>query len=65
MASIVVKIVKKGDADQIDEAKGVLEGAGFTVEYESSAESLGVDASALNGDKDKYSDATIIVGRKD
>lgn len=64
MASIVVKIVKKDDADQIDEAKGVLEGAGFTVEYESSAASMGVDATGHDGDNDRYNDAVIIVGRK-
>jgi hypothetical protein len=62
MASIVVKIVRNEIA-QIEHAKGVLEGAGFTIEYENSAASMGVDATGHDGDNDTYSDAAIIVGR--
>ncbi len=63
MASIAIRIVKRDNPEQVAEAQGELEGAGFTVTSDE-ADSCGIDTTAYGGTKKICRDTVILVGRK-
>jgi len=64
MTMIVIKLVDKSKPDQAAQAKSELEGAGFTVVYEDSADMIGVDATKHTGGDKKYGAGFVIIGKK-
>ena len=64
MALIVLKIVDRSRPDLVAQATGELTGAGFSIESQSNADILGVDALKHGGGEQTYSGAVLIVGKK-
>lgn len=72
MASIIIKLIDKNDPDLVDQEKGVLTGAGYSIEYEDEADVVGVDVRINGGDNDSdddngeqvYGPAVVLIGKK-
>jgi len=64
MSLVIIKIVNKSDASGAAEARGELEGGGFSIVYEGAADAVSIDATrAGNGEQD-YDSSWIIIGEK-
>ena len=68
MASIVIKLIDKDKPDLVEQARGELIGAEFTIEYEDEADFVGVDVKKNNngddGDEQIYGPMVILIGKK-
>jgi hypothetical protein len=64
MSLILIKITDKNDAAGAAQARGELEGAGFSIAYEGDADGVGVDAQRAGGGNDAYDAAWVLVGKK-
>lgn len=65
MAAIVIKIVDRDKPDQVAEAQGELEGAGFTITYKDEADMIGIDAVKHGGGQQTYGAGHVIIGKKE
>jgi hypothetical protein len=63
MASMVIRVVKRNDPDQVATARGELEGGGFAVTSDE-ADSVGVDTKAYGGRAKTCRDAVVLIGKK-
>lgn len=64
MPIIVIKVVDKNNPDAIQQAKGELEGAGFTIQYEQTADQLGIDPTQLGEPEIDCENAYIMVAEQ-
>lgn len=71
MASIVIKLIDRDNPDLVEQARGELIGAGYSIEYEDNADFLGVDVKNNdNGDDDNdddeqvYGPMVVLIGKK-
>jgi len=70
MASIVIKLIDKNNPDLVEQARGELIGAGYSIEYEDDADFLGVDVKNNdNGDDNDddeqvYGPTVVLIGKK-
>jgi len=64
MSLMVVKIVDKNDAAGAAEARGELEGAGFSIVYSGDADAVSVDATRSGDGEQDYDASWVIVGKK-
>jgi hypothetical protein len=71
MASIVIKLIDKNNPELVEQAKGELIGAGYSIEYEDEADFLGVDVKQNdNGDdgnddgEQVYGPTVVLIGKK-
>jgi len=64
MKSLIIKIVDKNMPDLIGQARGELEGAGFTIIYDQACDPVRVDATKCGNGEQVYHDAVVIIGEK-
>ena len=72
MSSIIIKLIDKNDPDLVQQGRGELTGAGYSIEYEDDADVVGVDVMKNdNGDDDNddngeqvYGPTVVLIGKK-
>ncbi len=64
MPTIVIKLVDKNKPIEKAQAEGELEGAGFKIVYNDSADMIGVDAVKHGDGEETYSAGYVIIGKK-
>lgn len=64
MKSLIIKIVDKNKPDLIEQAKGEIEGAGFSIIYEEACDPVRVDATKWGNGETVYNSTVTIIGEK-